>query len=380
MHEIYFCISFGRLSYSLFYVLLCGLGCLVYTFLRKNQSTPIPRVGKAPIPFGLKFFAKKEFLTDALRLLDEGYAKFKDFMFVVQPLDVPRIIISTKYLEELRALPESILSHRESVSDRFLGYWSGLDVVRKSPLHNEICQTTLVQSLPLLINSLHDEATTAIREYIGEIPPAEQVKLSPYGICFNIIARINSRVLVGLPLCRDKEWLLVSEGYPQDSVMVATILRQVPWILRPLVYPFLGATARLQREYLIANKKLRPLIGRRRAAKEREKPQDVLQWMIDQASGDDSKTENIIGKMMFVAMASFHASTTAAIHVLYDLCAHPEYLEPLREELEIELAAEKGQWTLGVLNRLERLDSILKESQRMNAPGLCKWTLQCSRV
>ena len=148
-------------------------------------------------------------------------------MFMILPLDVSGIIISTKYLEELRALLGFILGHREYVFDRFLGYWSGLKVFRKSSFHNEICQITRFQSQPLLINSLHDEAIAVIQDYNEKMSPAEQVKMSSYDICFNIIACINPRVLVGLSLCCDKEWLLVSEDYPQDSVMAATILRQV---------------------------------------------------------------------------------------------------------------------------------------------------------
>ena len=64
--------------------------------------------------------------------------------------------------------------------------------------------------------------------------------------------------------------------------------------------------------------------------------------------------------MMFVIMTSFHTSTTAALHVLYDVFAHFEYLRSLQEELSFELAAEKGQWPLDVISRLKRLDSILR--------------------
>ena len=63
-------------------------------------------------------------------------------------------------------------------------------------------------------------------------------------------------------------------------------------------------------------------------------------------------------------------STTARktfTHALYHLAANPEYAEPLREEIE-RVVAEDG-WTKASTARMWRLDSFLKESQRMNGVG-----------
>lgn len=52
-------------------------------------------------------------------------------------------------------------------------------------------------------------------------------------------------------------------------------------------------------------------------------------------------------------------------HAMYDLCAHPEYLEPLRQEVT-DVLADEG-WHKTRLSRLHKLDSLLKESQRFNS-------------
>ncbi len=283
-------------------------------------------------------------------------------------------MLSPRYLEELRNLPETILSHRESVVDRFLGYWTGLDAIRQSSLHNEICQTTLVRHLPALVPGMHEEATGAISNYMSNASSDAFTQFSAYGSIFNIIARINSRVLVGQPLCRDEEWLQVAQGYPQDSVAVATNLRQYLPLLRPLVFPFLKSAKRLKWEYAVAHRKLGPLIAERKAVSQQDKtPRDILQWMVDLGTGNDQKDDIIIRRLMFLTMAGFHAPTATAVHVLYDLCANPEYFAPLREETRKELAVENGQWTLSLLHRLRKLDSVIKESQRLNPPGLRKY-------
>lgn len=67
----------------------------------------------------------------------------------------------------------------------------------------------------------------------------------------------------------------------------------------------------------------------------------------------------------------------AATHALYDLVCRREYIQPLRDELELVIA-EDGQDTDGngflklkksSLTKLRKLDSFLKESQRLSPPG-----------
>lgn len=57
-------------------------------------------------------------------------------------------------------------------------------------------------------------------------------------------------------------------------------------------------------------------------------------------------------------------------NVLYDLAAHPEYQEVLREEFERVSAEEpNGQMRKKSMPKLRKLDSFIKESQRINPLG-----------
>ena len=71
-------------------------------------------------------------------------------------------------------------------------------------------------------------------------------------------------------------------------------------------------------------------------------------------------------------MSQFHNSSTAALQAVYDFCAMPEYVQLLRSEAEWALRQSGGAWTLETLNNLHRLDSFLKESQRLNSLSLRK--------
>lgn len=70
-----------------------------------------------------------------------------DVNHVVQIEDMPRIIFLPKYFSELDLLPESTLSHRESIVLRHLGQYTGMYVVTQSHLHSDICRTHLRRNL-----------------------------------------------------------------------------------------------------------------------------------------------------------------------------------------------------------------------------------------
>jgi len=66
-------------------------------------------------------------------------------------------------------------------------------------------------------------------------------------------------------------------------------------------------------------------------------------------------------------LAKFHNSSMATVQVVYSLCDMPDYIPALRLEAQTVLKSGGGVWNIENLSRLYRLDSFLKESQRVNA-------------
>jgi len=50
--------------------------------------------------------------------------------------------------------------------------------------------------------------------------------------------------------------------------------------------------------------------------------------------------------------------------VLYRLLAHPEYMEPLRQEVDAVIR-EEG-WTKAGIDKMHKIDSFLRETQRLD--------------
>jgi hypothetical protein len=55
--------------------------------------------------------------------------------------------------------------------------------------------------------------------------------------------------------------------------------------------------------------------------------------------------------------------------VLYRLLGHPEYIKPLREEVEA-VVAEEG-WTKAGMDKMHKIDSFVRETQRLDVLNIC---------
>jgi hypothetical protein len=92
---------------------------------------------------------------------------------------------------------------------------------------------------------------------------------------------------------------------------------------------------------------------------------------------DLAKTENegdpanIAHRALIMSQASIPPAALTATQVLYDLCAYPEYIEPILEEASAAIR-EDGELSQKTLFRMRKLDSFMKESQRVNPPQLRK--------
>ncbi|KAA8563977.1 hypothetical protein EYC84_011978 [Monilinia fructicola] len=79
-----------------------------------------------------------------------------------------------------------------------------------------------------------------------------------------------------------------------------------------------------------------------------------------------------------LSFAAIYTTTMASTHAIFDLISHPEFIAPLREEID-QVTAEDGYEIDGSgkknlkkqsFAKLKKLDSFLKESQRFSPSGL----------
>jgi cytochrome P450 len=97
--------------------------------------------------------------------------------------------------------------------------------------------------------------------------------------------------------------------------------------------------------------------------------------MIDIAKPNERDPKDLAHLEVVISLASIHTSQMNAVHILYDLAEHSEYVEVLRDEIR-NVRREDGdwkQWNKNSFYKLKKLDSFMRESQRHNPPTLLSY-------
>ena len=190
-------------------------------------------------------------------------------------------------------------------------------------------------------------------------------------ILARVVARASSRMFAGPTLSRHEEWTETMIDFTTDSFLAAQRLKDFPAYVRPIAQYFIPAVSKIFKHFALARTLIIPIMDERERSQKRF--EDLLQWMMDNAEGRSKSVLSAIN--LHVAFAAIHTSAVAITHIIYDLCAMPEYVEPLRQEIEQALAEESVPTKKSLL-KMPKLDSFMRESQRLNPLLLSKLKLQ----
>lgn len=108
---------------------------------------------------------------------------------------------------------------------------------------------------------------------------------------------------------------------------------------------------------------------------------DGLQWLIDEcyaaaAKGDVGQLEpkRVAHRLLLVNDISLHSTSFTVQNVILDLFSSDPslgYVEILREEAKTVLASAGGIWTRDAVHKLKLIDSMIRESMRLNPFAIC---------
>ncbi|EEB91421.1 hypothetical protein MPER_10218, partial [Moniliophthora perniciosa FA553] len=159
--------------------------------------------------------------------------------------------------------------------------------------------------------------------------------------------------------------------FPVDMMIASNILQLFPQFMKPLVSKLVSKVPKQMRR---GAKLLSPLI-QDRLDKEAEngkdwpgKPDDLISWLIDAAPASQKNIEGLSLQILIINFLSIHTTGIALASTFLYLACHPELHGPLREEIE-GIVEEEG-WTKSAVARMRKLDSVLKEAQRLAGNGV----------
>jgi len=302
-------------------------------------------------------------MTNTTDMINKSVKQWPDTVFKVPDL-FQWIIVATgsKHLEDLYKAPDNVLSFMDAFVELLQPDYTLGPNLNKNPYHVPIVRLQLTQALPLLVPEVHDEVVMACNEFIPITEEWQSVRVM--ATMMKVVSRASNRIFVGLPLCRNTDYVDLNVQFTIDVIKTASILRMFPDFLKPIVNSLISVLPKRIEHGL---RHLAPIIHARRQEREQkghEKPLDFLTWIMDEAKGEETTDRNLTLRILIINFTAIHTSSTTFVHAFYYLAAFPEYMQPLREEVE-EVVKSEG-WTKAGLDRMHKLDSFIKESQRLN--------------
>ncbi|KAM3065604.1 Cytochrome P450 monooxygenase boa7 [Clarireedia jacksonii] len=338
--------------------------------LKRLENLGIPVVGKGP-------------QVNVSEALEIGSTKYPETPWILPVDRVPIVILPHSIINSIKSLPEGKISFEKDVYARHLAHLVLREdqKVFSDAILNSIKQD-LTRNIAKTLDTLWDEVEYAFEKNIGSLPADEEDwKTVPvYGKVLGIVAILSGRVFVGAPLCREDEWIQATIAYTLVLSGTVGLLWKRPWWQRPFLAPIYFRT--LNSVQAKAEKMLQPLLEREAGSSGWEKKigqqadGQLISWLVSHTPRKPDGTidlQELARNQLIVSLAAIHTTSITISHILYDLAAYPEYVAPLRGELEAVIAENRsmggnGKLTKVELTKLWKMDSFIKESQRMNPP------------
>ena len=273
--------------------------------------------------------------------------------------------------------PDNVLSASGFHYDSLAGDYSFADpAILTDPYHEHVIHKYLPRRLNQVVPNLQDEVEHVIDEKWGMDTQWKDVQV--WGTINDLMASLAHRSFVGLPLCRNKDYLQNMSAFTMDVVSCCTIVNLLPGWLQPLLGPIVSLPNR--RHWRRSARYSEPLIRERLEKFQRkrqdpsfkwEAPEDYLSWHIELATAenrqDELTVERIGLRLMPINFAAMHTTQITTTNLLVDItAADPKAVEKLRDEAAQSFADDDGHWTKAGLNKMVCADSAIRESMRVS--------------
>ncbi|OCL05915.1 putative cytochrome P450 [Glonium stellatum] len=341
-----------------------GLASIILYSIRWKGPRVLPDVYVAGLEDGKRTIAeaRKKFVASCAEIMLEGYQRTQGGFFYVPSPAGERLMIPTRYIEELKNSPDDSVDFTGSFLEMFMGRYTTIGM--RWHLHPGVVKKSLNSNLAAIMPSVEEEIYHAFET---TLPPfnknTDWTSVVMADKFVDIISRASNRMLGGKALSRNAEWTATSINFTTDAWLASQRLKQFHPLLRPIVQHWIPEMAKVKHHGVVARRVINPIVESRLTRG--EKPLDLLQMLWEGAQGKDKTPDFMAYTALAISFAAIRTSSSVPTHLLYDLCARPEYIEPLRQEIETVLA-EEGSFTKSGLNKLIKLDSFMKESQRFN--------------
>ncbi|KGO77244.1 Cytochrome P450 [Penicillium italicum] len=207
-----------------------------------------------------------------------------------------------------------------------------------------------------------------------------------FDLAYSIVARSGSFALVGLRLSQNEEYLKAVKDHILGMIVTTRVQFLVPDFLKPYIGGIIGRLATLGTSWdMHASRRIMLKHFDARAAEyhaeifsgkgpsetnidDSDNPVEIFQWLYESSVLRERWTyAEVIGEMLLLQFAFIYTTSYGLYVALVELARRPEYVAPLREEIDLNFS-EMGP-TVPACDGMVLLDSFLKECQRLHPPS-----------
>lgn len=280
-------------------------------------------------------------------------------------------------------MPDDQISFRKASEAIMLGKYTM--VGKPHPQLIEAIKVDLTRNIAKTLSDLQDEVIFAAKKEFGVCDNWTAVNV--YHSLLNTVARLSARVFVGLPLCRDDEWIKITTHYTEDVANGIKAISKYPFFIHPIVAPFIPELCALKAARRRAGKMIGPtvvtIINSTKskanglsnsswdddfASPYSDDQYNLISWSLRHYKADQQpNAEAIAEEQLLASFGAIHTTSITLAQTIFDLAIYPQYIPELRAEIN-EVSAEEpdGKLRKTSMSKLRKLDSFIKESQRMH--------------
>ncbi|WYZ46533.1 hypothetical protein EsH8_IX_000758 [Colletotrichum jinshuiense] len=342
-----------------YYVAISAMLIVAWLFQSRKQKV-------SAIPFYKA--AKTKWMFDAETLIRDSYGKFRDTVYQIRATEGLQVLVPARFIGELRSLPEDILSATEAVDEAMLSKYTNFTLGNHADLLSTLVRCKLSQNLARLVPQLKSELEYVVATEFPDCKEWTPVKFQPFAL--RAIARVSGRAFVGPDINRQEQWMDISINFAIHVFVAVVKMQLFPEWIRPVAQYGVSELRQIRKDVDKASAMLKPIIEERLRDLEmpsyEKSPDDLIQWLLE-ALPEDEKTDirSQAHLQLILAAASIHTTNNLVTDCIYDLAAHPEVQEMLREEAHQILEIEHGWARKESMAKLKKLDSFMKETQRL---------------
>ncbi|KAE8444351.1 hypothetical protein EG329_000661 [Mollisiaceae sp. DMI_Dod_QoI] len=374
--------AFDQLS-----VVLAGLAILIAVGYAANS-----RLDFTDIPPGLPWVGKQDgFLADLrtrirsmgnlLPTIESGYRKYSKagLNFILPCFDRAMILVPSSHVKWIADQADNVLNAGAMQIEVLQSDWTLLDpTMARNPIHEILIRRDLTRSLGSLIPDIEEELNVSVDESWGK-DTDNWVEVGAFNTMMKVIARTSNRIFVGLPLCRNDEYLNNAGQFSTDIAISGALIRLIPSFLKPLLAWIVLLPNRWHlykcSKYLVPfiRQRIADLNNARETGATKEQWNDFTTWYLEEVADNPDPTlrspEKVMKRLMTINFAAIHTSTFTATNMLFDLLSSPnaaDNLEEIREEILQVMAENNGKWDKNSIAKLIKVDSAIRESLRIS--------------